>query len=362
MLVEHLQVRSKQIIHYNRYISDDPFSRSNKQKQAAENLKLQKTYTGVLCPGAKKRLTKALELLITGAKEKTVIKQNHHKIKFSVNFITFTIYSFGKKVPANEAAKNLLEPMLLWMKRKHGLKSYVWKAELQANRKDCKQLHYHLTTDTYIPWQEMRDKWNELQKNCGYLDTYFEKYGHYNPNSTDVHALYKIGDPVKYITKEVLNASDAIEKKYKAAIQKTIGKKDISDYTANDWNIVNEVTKTVQNQENVGGKVWDCSLNLKAGSYYETMQDQAVMDKIERQIEVENIIKVETDHCNIYKFKSGPAYQVLTERLKQEFFNNTNQIYNYQRQAPAIVSDPSPPQPPKPKINFYIDQTLFNKS
>ena len=92
------------------------------------------------------------------------------------------------------------------------------------------------------------------------------------------------------------------------------------------------------------------------------MQDQAVMNEIERQIEVENIIKVETDHCNIYKFKSGPAYQVLTEKLKQEFFNNTNQIYNYHRQAPAIVSDPGPPQPPKPKINFYIDCTLFANS
>jgi len=88
-----------------------------------------------------------------------------------------------------------------WHKRKlsEPIKSYIWKAELQARG----QLHYHLTTNSFLHFAEIRRVWNDLQKSRGWLDEYHQKTGHWDANSTDVHSVYRIKDVGRYLGKYI---------------------------------------------------------------------------------------------------------------------------------------------------------------
>lgn len=365
MLTHYFQLRSRSIVSFNKYESDGRFIRTARQRISAEKLTTVKTYTGCLCPGAKKRLTKALENLIQFAKPKDLIRENGHRIKFSVNFITLTIHNYGVFVPGKEAHKNLLEPFVLWLRRKHHVGMYLWKAELQSERQDVAQLHYHLTTDTYIPWEEIRNKWNELQQKAGYLENYFQRFGHYNPNSTDVHALYKKRDPVSYIKKEIMNYSDCVMQKIDSAVETAM---ELADNPYYFGDVVNEVTKEIQNRYTIGGKVWDCSENLKDAALPEipvTWEGDEVNVNLQREVQKGHVTKIETPHCEIYKFRRGYTWQILPRQQRKEYFKKADDLLNYRR-PPKI-----PPAPDVPDVlsekstfkvaSFYADQTLFSR-
>lgn len=417
MIIPYLQFRSKSIIRYNTYVSEGRFFRTGRQNVSADKLHtweivyndnqriridarspevarakllidhpgatitsisvVKNTYTGVLCPGARKRLTKSLEMLVQYAKEKTVVQENGHRIKFKINFITLTISNYGVQVTGKEAQKTLLEPFLKWMRDKYsyihpetGKRTllYLWKAELQAKREDCEQLHFHITTDVYIPWQQVRLKWNELQRSAGYLDSYNERYGDWNPNGTDVHALYKEKDPVMYMKKVILNSGDFIEKKIKAEAKEKYaeitGFESIDDLKLRRADILAEVTKDLQNRLTVGGKVWDCCLPLRGAGYYETIADGIVMDNLEGAIEVGMVERVTTDHCDIYKFRYGAAFEVLDCDTWHEYWEKGEELFNYERtpvkKPPGIIAETCVEVPRK--VKFYVDTTLFSRS
>jgi hypothetical protein len=80
--------------------------------------------------------------------------------------------------------------------------NYIWKAEIQGKRlieRGERCIHFHITTNKFIPWQKIQTKWNSLQKAHGIIPD------ESNPNGTDVHSVVKenkiIGYMAKYITK-----------------------------------------------------------------------------------------------------------------------------------------------------------------
>lgn len=109
-------------------------------------------------------------------------------IKFRINFITLTL---AEQQHENDAyIKNrLLQPFLKWLIRK-GATAYIWKAETQNNG----NIHFHITTNMYIHWRDVRTKWNELQQDHGFLNAYQEEYKSDDPNGTDVHSVRKHAD------------------------------------------------------------------------------------------------------------------------------------------------------------------------
>lgn len=52
------------------------------------------------------------------------------------------------------------------------MQNYVWKAELQRNA----NIHFHISTDTYIPFQAIRYYWLLSIKPLGYVDAYAAKW------------------------------------------------------------------------------------------------------------------------------------------------------------------------------------------
>ena len=89
-------------------------------------------YTGVMTDSAKKKLRKAIELLV----ESSVWKEAEHfktgrKFKFKVNFITLTLPTSQGSITDKELKSKCLDNWIKRMKRKYGLVNYVWRAERQ---------------------------------------------------------------------------------------------------------------------------------------------------------------------------------------------------------------------------------------
>jgi len=180
---------------------------------SAERLENQKNlkdnkHKNKLSPKAIMRIKNAINWLVVSAKDKKVYnKQSGKTFNFKVNLITLTLPDTLHKLSDNEFKKNLLHPFLVYMKKYYGLKNYVWKVEFQKNGK----LHLHITTDTFISLYILRHYWNSLLEKNNYLEEFKKKYKHNNPNSTDIHAVWKVKNLGAYLAKYLSKNEDSSE-------------------------------------------------------------------------------------------------------------------------------------------------------
>jgi hypothetical protein len=91
----------------------------------------------------------------------------------------------------------LLNQFLIEAKKKWNLNNYVWKMEFQKNG----NVHFHILSDVWIPWLELRNCWNRIQNKLGYVDEFNKINPGKSPNGTDVHSLKKVDNVVAYVLK-----------------------------------------------------------------------------------------------------------------------------------------------------------------
>jgi len=188
------------------------------------NLK-DRDHKGKLSVKAQKELKNAVNWLVASAKKKTVYhKGSDQHYTFKVNFVTLTLPDTETEISDKDFKSKLLNPFLTYARKYLGLKNYVWKMEFQENGK----LHCHLTTDSFIYWKDIRKAWNRRLDANGYLDQFYNKFGHKDPNSTDIHSVYKINDVAAYLSK----------------------------YMA----------KNDQNTKDIKGRIWGCNYELSRNS------------------------------------------------------------------------------------------------
>lgn len=273
-----LQVRSNCVIAYSKYVGKAS-KRLSLFRSANMLEQKKKAYSGIVTQGMQKRITRAVNILIMTAIDRVIWnevtgREQRHKL----SFITLTISENEKNLEAKEAYRLLLEPFLRWATRTKGVKTYIWKAELQKRG----QIHYHITTHSFLNWKEIRQKWNYLQLKAGLLDSFYRKFGHYDPNSTDVHEVYKKNDLTSYLIKYIA----------KAESQKA----------------------------NTTGKLWDCSQNLKGTNYpdYEITDEQnRFMDVIQKQGFLKSTYG---NYVGIHKLPGLPGTEVLCESMQEDCF------------------------------------------
>lgn len=197
-----------------------------RSKLFGDDLKMAPTdnakYTGLITKSTAKRLRYVINLLVAQAKWKTVRNPYSGKeYKFKINFITLTLSGPQESVTDKQIKSEMLKPFLRRLRRRAGLRSYVWRAERQKNSR----LHFHITSDTYIDLNIIRDEWNRQQSKFHFIDYYRSRNDAVWPNSTDVHSVKDIenlaGYLVKYMAKEDPDA------------------------------------------QQIEGRLWDCSTNLK---------------------------------------------------------------------------------------------------
>lgn len=176
--------------------------------------------------GSQKRIARAVDLLMQLSPKRWITNPVTGKREtHTISFITLTIPAKETHIEASEGHKKALAPWLLKMKRKVGLNTYIWKAEFQANG----QLHYHITTPSWIHYQTIKDEWNNILSGAGLLKQWHIDNPGKMPNSTDVHKVYKLNNIQAYLTKYL--------------------------------------SKATQDKKTTG-KIWDCSSNLKGIKHF----------------------------------------------------------------------------------------------
>lgn len=236
----------------------------------------QPTYQGKVTSGAAKRIRKAVDLLIQ-ISPKVWVKNpvTGRNMSHTLSFITLTIPEQDTKYEASQGHQHLLEPFLRDMRRKHGMSTYIWKAEFQKNG----MLHYHITTRSVIPHHDIKDTWNNLLHKHHLLDYHFQKFGNITPPSTHIKEVYK-------------------NKKLDSYLQKEISK--------------------VQRDKTTTGKVWDCSKNLKQAKHFTTSGNNFW------QPNANDIETITTPHCTILK-KQNPT-SLLTPKQQADYKHHIKSI------------------------------------
>lgn len=265
VFIPHLQIRPHALILYG--IPDPPFQ----HKRTTNAPK----YTGVVTASASKRIKRAVDILLQMSPVKKVWNPiTQAECSFRLTFVTLTI-SKNEVVMGREGYKEGLGKFLDWL-RKKGTDLYIWKAEFQKRG----QLHYHITTNIFIRHDELRNKWNSLQRAAGWLNDFREKKGHWNPNSTDIHAVRKIKRLDLYLAKYMAKGdpSKAIE-----------------------------------------GKVWGCSQRLMGKRYFSSVLEQENIRNMDLMQEKKRGRVLKLEHCTI--FDTATPNQVFTVKQKSDFAN-----------------------------------------
>lgn len=222
-----------------------PPHRGAKSKTAARvrnesNLK-QNQSNGVLSPKARKRLVNAINWLLLVSKKKRVYCRDSGKwVSFRISFVTLTIPAVGHDISDHVIKRKVLHNFLSACYAQYGMRHYVWKAERNKNG----NIHFHLTTDSYIHHSAIRRLWNQSLEKVGLISLYQEKMsslsfdeyrvlrsreegideqqiknafmrgvseGWSNPNSTDVHAVRGIRNLGAYLADYMAKKEDGKE-------------------------------------------------------------------------------------------------------------------------------------------------------
>jgi hypothetical protein len=266
-----MQVREKSVVIYDQPLQQ--YSRRYNPLLAERMKKARKTrYSGMMSAGARKRLTRAVTLLVQSSKKKWMFNPVTDRYQFhQISFLTLTVSDPTKLLTGKEAFKQLLSHFLQWLRRTEKVTTYIWKAEHQRNG----QIHYHITTPSFLHYQRIRDKWNNLQRKAGLLDKYHEVKGHYDANSTDIHSVRNVRDLASYLIKYI--------------------------------------AKSYQNESSINGKVWDCSSNLSGKKYFEVELSDYHVVKLENDVATGKANKYSGDRFTIVKWKENITDKLLTE-------------------------------------------------
>lgn len=270
--------------------------------------------------------------MVSGTRRRWIVNPVTQKSTLhQLTFVTLTVSDCSQEFTGKDAYKQLLSPFLAWLRKTKGVNTYIWKAELQRNG----QIHYHITLPDFIHYRELRTKWNEIQKKAGVIDRYranqleFHKDGFrlreeltrgenpwtaeaqrraydegmkndwQDPNSTDVHKVYKIKDVAAYLVKEI--------------------------------------AKGMQNETSLGGKVWDCSENLSQAKYYTQTMEEKHFKFMELAVEERLCEKYQGEQFTIYRFKT---FEPIEEYLLTEADLKNYQAWLYVLRDSIQYTDP----------------------
>lgn len=189
-----VQIRSDRVVCYNEY--QYHATRRGKNNISLNNLQAKK-YKGCLSKESKKKLERAIVQWSDSISN--ISRQNLKDMsKSKSRLIMLTITLSASQEHSDEYIKrNMLNRLLITMKRKYGCENYIWKAEFQQND----NIHFHIILDKFIPAMDIRGIWNSIQASHGYIDRFESKSGHRNPNSTDIHQIRDLNRSLIYMRK-----------------------------------------------------------------------------------------------------------------------------------------------------------------
>lgn len=266
----YVQVREGSLLKFD--YPDEGFNRPSWQKPPTR-----KGYTGEVTDHTKRRIERAVDILLqlnpTRRLHNPIIEKEHD---FRVSFATLTVTD---QVEPNMKEGN--EALAIWLrhfrkpwhrkKLSEPIGNYVWKAELQERG----TLHWHITSGSFLHHVEVCKVWNDIQRKMGWLDEFHAKHGHWNPNSTDIHAVWEVKNLGGYISKYMGKKGRQIDISEMGFCQPVI-------------------------QESLGGKIWGCSEGLRGRARFTVKVDEVTWKKLQASISYGAVQEKEFERCTFY--------------------------------------------------------------
>lgn len=253
-----------------------------------------------------KRLESAIYLLCEAAVSRQVWSQSLQiNFSFKVNFITLTLPS--KQIHADSHIYNsIFKPFIRWWRDKNKSLLYIWKAEKQDNG----NIHFHVTSNSFIHWRTLRDKWNSLCDTLGYT----KRAKTTEPNSTDVHSVRNVQQLPKYLA-SYMTKKDL----YKKPLKKwhKLHRVALKALTTDSFKLPKNYFKNIK--EKVTCKHWDASkllLNSKLTVITGTPDFQHEINLMDWNY----VETVQTDYCKIYLPKRQQWSHLQVFKSKWEEF------------------------------------------
>jgi hypothetical protein len=185
-------VRRERLYYYDRFVGN-----SGKKKTVFGHCTKAK---GDVSAKAAKRIAKYLELLYDAAKLKRIYSKKSEKCYYyRLGFLTLTLPSLQQHTD-NQIHDQCFQPFIKAISRKEACFLYIYKAETQKNG----NLHYHITTNTFLHKDFINLKWNQYINRLGYVD----RYGKPNPPSTEIRAVKSNKDLAIYLAKYISKNDD----------------------------------------------------------------------------------------------------------------------------------------------------------
>lgn len=298
-IIPTLSFRSSSIVYYDKIEGfGRSYQMSDLQKQNVQRLKELAKYSGVVTANSKKRMRKAITLLLQSTEFKKVKnKITNRYVNHRLSFMTLTFPKHSFSDDAKECHKRLLEPMLRVLRRRYQMKSYIWKSELQKNG----SVHYHITSDVYIPYRLLLEEWNNILSRNGCLDDFRRRYGHINANSVDIKSVNKVRNLEAYLVKYI--------------------------------------TKECEQQVSLKAKVWDCSRNLKASKFFETEVDKSAQEVINEAVDRKECTVIKLDKCIIFQFKCDNYIKLFSSYVQSQAYLHFKQIRKWTKELGQKVKE-----------------------
>jgi hypothetical protein len=267
----------------------------NSSRKAGGNVSIQ----------AKRKISKAIEYLVTTSTEKKVKEKIYGKtITFKCAFVTLTLPS-KQAHPDTEIINKCLNSLLIELTKYHCVKNYIWRAEKQQNG----NIHFHILIDKFVAWYELRNRWNRIVNKLGYTDRFKEKHGHKTPNSTDIHSTRKIKNLKAYLAKYLTKQTDSTDN-----------------------------TKC-ENESKFppSGRIWGCNHALSKTRGLNLIIDSEIDSELRKITERSDCRKYEGNYFTVYffDFKSflTAGSEILFKYFADYLFRNLN--YSFQFTTPA---------------------------
>jgi hypothetical protein len=144
------------------------------------------SYNGYLSPATRRYVERMMSVWLTSVELNNELRKAQKEVnaeKVFPTFVTLTLPSVQIHTD-NTIKEKILTPFITWLtssstetykqgpkkgqKKGFGVTVYFWRAEPQKNNK----IHFHIIADKYVPWEAIRDQWNQFCERLGYVTRY----------------------------------------------------------------------------------------------------------------------------------------------------------------------------------------------
>lgn len=287
----------------------------NGQPVYSSFLKSSRKAEGKVSLQAKRKLAKAVEYLVATAVNKKVHEKLTGKIiQFKVAFITLTLPAKQQHTD-KEIINTCLNQFIVEIKKYHNVSNYVWRAEKQGNG----NIHFHMLIDRFIPWWELRNRWNRIVNKLGYVDKFQEKHGHETPNSTDIHSTKKIENIHAYLTK-YLTKDENTQRTNEMESQ-------IQVHTENEPD---------DNYNQQTGRIWGCNQKLSEARGCSVDIDWETSNELQAIVKNSKARLYETDYFKVIYIDFRDLSRFGAPQLFKYFSNYLIEHFNFNQQLSII--------------------------